>query len=227
MNRLKIFLAVAVLLILPSCEETTEPDAPAVYFPTIEKNTGEEVYIPQEPETAFYTQEESEPAEKVVKNRELYYDAPYTVEEIKEIFGAGKEAFENIKDLAMPDGYDYFIAKKTKIEFYNSSGAQNRVSYDIDETSGYKILYDFFNKYEHIFFIHSINPNAKNYSEQTFTAMFKLLMVLPGLDAGYVPWAEIRYNKTGGEIKEASTGEYIVVPLDSHWYYIYSNVWFD
>ena len=224
-----IFLT-AVILLISSCEDTSVP----VIYDFRDFDFTEDITITTEQE--FYTDEIEETtieiieiAETIKKDRELIYNAPYTADEIKDVFNDSKELFENIKDIKMPDGYNYFLAKNypCKIEFYDCNNTNNHIFYDIDENNEYKLILDFFDKFEYIYFIHSINPDIEDYSDEDIIALFRLQMILPDSETEYIPWAEIRYNRNSGEIKEEITSEYIIIPLDDYWYYIYGTVWFD
>ena len=190
--------------------------------------------------TAF-TEDDTEPAETEPKNTEIdfaaveiIYDAPCTLEEIRSIFEKDRELFEKIKDIRMPPGYNYFHAAKSgetdlahKIEFYGFDGAGGaaHVSYDIGETGEYSEIYEFFAKYGHIIgFIHTIDPDSAEYAGENLIAQFGLQMNVP-VFSDHIPWAEIRYNRAAGEIEGEMTDEYIAMPLDDHWYYIYSNIY--
>ena len=107
----------------------------------------------------------------------------------------------------MPGGYNYFTATKypPKIDFYKFpgyNGTGNVISYDISEYGEYKEIFGFFGKYEYIYFIHSIDPGDGAYSDENITALFRVQTIVSDFDADYIPWAEIRRNRTGGEIRE-------------------------
>ena len=190
---------------------------------------------------ANFPEEETTPEETIepdidaidVTAGEIIYDAPYTAEEIIDIFKKDKKLLEKIKDIEMPTGYNYFQAVKTddsnltyRIEFYGFDGLGNSksVAYDIGESGEYSEIYELFKKYEYINFIHAIDPESGAYAEENLIAQFGLKIGLP-ITLDHVPWGEIRYNRIVGEIKEELTNRYIIIPLDEHWYYIYSNIY--
>ena len=215
-----VFLAILILFI-SSCEDSDIPAMNELDF-TVNNITAEPQTFPAMETEVIWEEDDM--------SGELIYNAFYTVDDVVNMFNEDKELFEQIKNLKMPDGYDYFMARNEpcEIEFYNFSNdiiAKNPVSYNIDENSEYKIIYDFFSKYEYIYFIHSIDPDNKIYADENIIVLFKLQMNLPGLEANYIPWGEIRYNRNGGEIEENATGKYIVVLLDEHWYFIYGNIY--
>ena len=172
------------------------------------------------------------PAPESGREGELVYEAPYTLEHIKDIFEKDKDLFEQIKNIEMPEGYSYFIALRTydsesgcKIDFYEfNGGEQKSVSQTIAEDGEYGGIYEFFQKYEDIGQIHAIDPKDPKYTDENLVIMFELSISV-SVYSQYTPWAQIRYNKAGGEIEEKATGEYLIVPLDDHWYYIYSNMY--
>lgn len=231
-----VFLIVSIFF-LSSCEDSSVP----VIYDFRNSDVAENIAIETEsgPTSDLLDSEEKieiiteipeiiEPAKE--KERELIYNAPYTADEIKNIFDSGKELFEKIKDIKMPDGYNYFIAEKypsCRIDFYDCNNTDNHISYDIDKNSEYKLIPDLFDRYEHIFYINAIDPDSENYSDENIIALFKIQMILPDSESGYIPWAEIRYNRNSGEIEEKTTGGYMIIPLDEHWYYIYGNIWLD
>ncbi|MCL1793770.1 MAG: hypothetical protein FWG34_07865 [Oscillospiraceae bacterium] len=193
--------------------------------------------------TADFAEIENETVETTAKNTEIskieieesniVYDAPYGLDDIKNIFETDKILFESIKNIKMPDGCDYFQSVKPidpglpyKIEFYgfDGKGEAKYLSFEVGESGEYSELYKFFKKYGHMGFVHAIDPDSGQYSENELVAQFGLLINAPD-NLDHVPWAEIRYNRTGGEIDEKITGEYMTVPLDEHWYYIYSNIY--
>jgi len=247
---LYIFLSIIVLFIssvcISSCENASvstnavlsvldETEIPEDVITEAEPGILTEENPPDEYETTEEIPETAETTESQI-NKELIYVSPYSIDEIKNIFKEDKELFEKIKDIKMPDGYNYFFARNSyslesprKIEFYDfydNNGSEKYISYDITENSEYKIIREFFDKYEHIYFIHSVDPEIGNYREENLIALFRLQMDAHDSESAYLPWAEIRYHRNGGEIKEEITGEYMIIPLDNHWYYIYSNVIF-
>ena len=236
-NRKKwFFIFSAILMIfLTSCENENVPVISETDFEETSETTefaeftGDIPDIPEETEED--TDEVSEDDETPAS--EPLYNALYTVDEIKEIFDTDKELFEKVKDMKMPNGYNYFTAYKyqNKIEFYNFEGKENDrdnfVSYDIgdiNENGGFDPITEIFNKYEHIFFIHSINPESEIYLEENLVSMFGFQVDTPDNEVDCISWAEIRYNRNSGEIQEKTTGKYMIIPLDDHWYYIYSNI---
>lgn len=222
---------IVIILALYSCEDQSVPviydfrDTDPAESDEYKEETEIKIEIEITTETADITEtDEIDETEETFPEKELIYDALYTVNEIKDMFNRDKESFEQIKDIKMPDGYNYFIAKNypCKIEFYDFLDNNGAISYDIDENSEYKLILDFFNKYENIYFIHAINPDIDENND--IIAIFRIQMNLPGVDSEYIPWGEIRYNRNIGETEEKITGEYMIIPLDDHWYYIYSNI---
>jgi len=186
---------------------------------------------------ADFTEDETEEketgdvAESTPKNTEaggIAYDAPYTLEEIKGIFEVDRALLEQIKNTKMPQGYTYFQAVNAapyKIDFYGfDGGGVKSVSRELTENGEYGAIYEFFKKYGQVGFIHAIDPESGEYAEENLIAQFGLKIAAPS-SLDYIPWAEIRYNRIAGEIEEKTTSEYITIPLDEHWYYIYSNIY--
>lgn len=200
------------------------------------QKTGE----PGEKDFATSAENQTEPDETTATNAgtdfaaaEIAYDAPYAVEEIKEIFKEDKSLLEKIKNTEMPKGCNYFQAAKTvgsdfpqKIEFYGFDGAGGvrHISYDLSENGEYGEIYGFFKKYAHIGSIHAIDPGSAEYEGENLIAQFGLQIDVSAF-SDRIPWAEIRYNRNSGEIQEKITSEYMTIPLDEHWYYIYSNIY--
>jgi hypothetical protein len=87
-----------------------------------------------------------------------------------------------------------------------------------------KTIYNFLKKHDYISFIHTIDPQNIDYIEENLIAQFGFTINV-SVFTDYVPWAEIRYNRISGEIEEKTTGEYMIIPLDEHWYYIYGNIY--
>jgi len=186
-----------------------------------------------------FGENESAPAETTERKTEIdftkidmVYDAPCTPEEIRSIFKEDKVLFEKIKDIKMPKGYNYLYAVKTnnsnspyRIEFYGFDGLGNvkSLSYDIGETGDYSEIYEFFKKYGYINFIHTIDPESAEYAGENLIAQFGFEIDVP-VSSNHVAWAEIRYNRVAGEIEETATNEYMTVPLDDNWYYMYCNI---
>ncbi|MCL1859014.1 MAG: hypothetical protein FWF92_07235 [Oscillospiraceae bacterium] len=240
MKKIFYIFLIIIILILSSCEDASVPviheldmteDITDITLESIEQEILTE---PEETEIITKTTEFSEIIEPV-DEKKIIYDALYTVDEIKNIFEADRELFEKIKDIKMPGGYNYFLAGNypCQIEFYDCNNTNNHIFYDINENSEYKIIFEFFEKYEYIFFIHSIDPDINDYADENLIALFKIQVNLPGFEfesdgnSEYIPWAEIRYNRNSGEIEEKITGEYMTIPLDEYWYYIYSNILVD
>jgi len=188
---------------------------------------------------ADFTEDASAPAETTAKSAEntedrpasggIAYDAPYTPEEIRSIFEEDRELLEQIKNTKMPQGYNYFQAVNAvprKIHFYGFDGAGGvkSVSYELTENGEYGKIFEFFQKYGQLGFIHAIDPESGEYAGENLIAQFGLKIAAPA-SLDYVPWAEIRYNRTAGAIEEKKTNEYMTIPLDEHWYYIYSNIY--
>jgi len=224
-----IFLIINIIFI-SSCEDKSVPVINEVDF--TEDMSIEQEIVPETEEENDIIIEIPEVFEinEIGEPEELIYNAPYTVDEIIDIFNADKELFEKIKDIKMPDGCNYFLAKyPCEIQFYYFSGdnatEDYAAAYDINENSEYKLIDDLFNKYN-IYFVHAIDPNDKYYLDENIIASFSLQMIYPDSEANYIPWAEIRYNRNSGEIKEEINNKYIIMPLDDHWYYIYSNIYF-
>lgn len=172
-------------------------------------------------------------AEIDVAEIDMVYNAPYSPEKIKSIFEQDKKLFEKIKDMTMPKGCNYLYAARPgdpslpyKIEFYSFDGLGNAdpLAYDIGESGDYSEIYELFKKYEYISFIHAIDPESEEYAEANLIAQFGLVIDVP-VSSDHVAWAEIRYNRIAGEIEEKMTNEYMTVPLDGNWYYIYSNIY--